>query len=125
MVSRDALRGNPDRRMRLLIGPRPAVHVFEVIVLALEGEGAGLGPGLHDQIVRLVEAVVGFRRVRARGMIFGADAAHETGDQPAAGDVVEHGEFFGDHERIVQQRQRAAEHGDLARSSCGARARRP
>ena len=100
--------------MRLLIGPRPAVDVFKVIILALEGEGAGLGPGLHDEIVRLLEALVGFRRVHAGGIILGPDAAHEAGDEAAGGDVVEHGEFFGDHERIVEQRQRAAEHGDLA-----------
>ena len=47
-------------------------------------------------------------------MIFGADPAHEAGDEAAARDVVEHREFLGDHERVVHQRQRPAEHGDRA-----------
>ena len=46
-------------------------------------------------------------------MIFGADAAHEAGDDAAVRDVVEHRVFFRDIQRIVDQRQRAAEDRDL------------
>ena len=46
-------------------------------------------------------------------MILGADAAHEAGNDAAAGEVVEHREFFGDGQRIVHQRQRAAENRDV------------
>jgi hypothetical protein len=46
-------------------------------------------------------------------VIFGADAAHEAGDEAPARQVVEHRVFFGDHQRIVHQRQRAPENGDL------------
>src|ERR1700722_4951984 len=48
----------PDRRMRLLERSRPHVHIFEAVVLALEAERTGLGPGLHHEIMRLVEALV-------------------------------------------------------------------
>ncbi len=62
--------------------------------------------------MRLLEAPVRFRRIGAEGMILRADAAHEAGDQPPARDVVEHGVFLGHHQRIVEQRQRTAEHCD-------------
>jgi hypothetical protein len=35
-------------------------------------------------------------------MIFGADAAHESGDQSPAREIVEDRVFFRDHERIVE-----------------------
>jgi hypothetical protein len=82
-------------------------------MLALEREWAGLGPGLHDQVVRLLEALVGEERIDAGRMVFVADAAHETGDDAAARQVVEHRELFGDVNRVVHQRQRAADDGDL------------
>ena len=96
--------------------------------MPLKGERAGLGPGPHDQVVRLGEALLRIGRIDAGGMIFGADAAHEAGDDAAAGEVVEHRVFFGDVQRIVHQRQRAAEDGDLgvldaARQRAGEHAR--
>ena len=38
--------------MRILIGARPHVHVFEVIVLTLESKGPGFSPCPDDQIMR-------------------------------------------------------------------------
>ncbi len=113
MVLLRALRRNPDRRMRRLVGPRPRVHVVEVIVLADIVERAGLGPGADDQVMRLGEALLRQARIDAHGVILGADAAHEARDEAAAREVVEHRVFFGDHQRIVHQRQRAAEDRDL------------
>ena len=107
------LRRNPDRRMRRLVRPRPRVHVVEVVVLAGVLERAGLGPGADDQVVRLRKALLREARVDAHGVIFGADAAHEARDDAAAREIVEHRVFFGDHQRIVHQRQRAAEDRDL------------
>ncbi len=52
------LRGDPDRRPWLLIGARPGVHVFEIVVLAFEGERPDFSPRAYDQVVRLVEAVM-------------------------------------------------------------------
>ncbi len=99
--------------MRLLVRPRPHVHILEVIVLALEGERARLGPRLHHEVVRLLEALVRVGRVGAHRVVFGADAAHHAGDQPAAGDAVDHGVLFGDVERMLAQAERIAEDRDL------------
>ena len=126
--ARRALRRNPDRRMWVLIRSRPRVHIVEVIVLALVGERPGLGPGAHDHVVRLAEALLRDHRIDPHGMVFGADAAHETGDEAAAGEVVEHGVFFRHHQRIVQERQCAAEDRELcaldrARQGAGEHAR--
>ena len=106
-------RGRPDRRMRLLIGPRPHVHVLEVIVLALERERPRLGPGLHHEVVRLLEARVRDRRVDAHRVVLGADAAHHAGDQPPAGDAVDHGVLLGERERMLAQAEGVAEDRDL------------
>ncbi len=100
--------------MRLLIGPRPRVDVVELVIFSLERERTGLGPGAQDEIVRLDEAALRFGGIDAHRMIFGADAAHETGDQLAAGDVVEDGVFLGDHQRVVHQRQGPPQDRDAA-----------
>ena len=82
-------------------------------MLAREAERSGLGPGAHDEVMRLVEAVLRFRRVDAHRVIFGADAAHEAGDEAAARQIVEHRVFLGDDQRIVE---RAAARGRGPRS---------
>lgn len=61
----------------------------------------------------LVEAIVRLGGIFARRMVFRANATDEPGHKSSAGDVVEHGELFGDGKRIVQQRQSAAKHGNL------------
>ena len=63
--------------------------------------------------MRLGETLLRIGRIDAHGMIFGADAAHEARDQPPAREIVEDRVFFRDRERIVEQRQRAAEDRDL------------
>ena len=82
-------------------------------MVAVEGERAGLGPGPDDQIVRLVKPLMREIRVDPRGVVFRTDAAHEAGDDPALRQIVEHREFFRDVDRVVHQRQGAAEDRDL------------
>ena len=118
-----ALRRNPNRRVRLLVWTRPRVDVRKIVVLPAPVKGARFGPCAHDQIVGFAEAFVRERRVHVPGMIFGADPAHEPRDEAAARNVVEDREFFGDHERVVHQRQRAAEHGDRSLRAPRERAR--
>ena len=48
---------DPYGRVRLLQRTRPDVHVAQLGVLAVEAEGFGAGPRLHDQAVRLVVLV--------------------------------------------------------------------
>jgi hypothetical protein len=114
--------------MRRLVRARPGIHVFELIVLADVRERAGLGPRPHDEVVRLGVALLRIGGIDAHGMIFGPDAAHEARDHPPAREVVEDRVFLRDHERIVQERQRATEHGqlgalDAARQRAGENAR--
>src|SRR5205823_1269681 len=74
------------------------------------GPRGRLGPGPDDQIVRLVETLVREEWINARGMVFRADAAHEPGNDPPLRQIVEHRELFRDVDRIVDQRQGAAEY---------------
>ena len=114
MVSREPCDGNPDRRMRLLV--RAAATGSRTRSDSACPRTAN-GPGsVHACTIR---SCASWKRscdlagLAPQRMIFGADAAHEARDQPPAGDVVEHREFFRDDQRIVEQRQRAAEHRDL------------
>ena len=105
--------GHPDARIGLLQRHRPGVHHAVLVVPALEAEGAGLGPGADDQVVRLLEALAVVGRVDAGGELLLAAAAHEAGDQAALGNHVDHGQLFGEPDRVLRQRQRVAEHDDL------------
>ena len=102
----------PDRRVRLLQGPRPGVDVRQVEVLAVPGERAGLGPRLEDEIVRLPEAVARRARIDPVGVVLVPRAADETGDDPPAGHHVEHRDLLGDTHRVPVQRQRVPDHAD-------------
>src|SRR5437016_8733984 len=99
--------------MWLLVGPRPWIDVAELVVLAEKGKRPRLGPRSHDQVVRLGVALLRVSRIDAHGVILGADAAHETRDQPPAREIVEDRVFLRDHERIVDERQRATENCEL------------
>ena len=99
--------------MRLLIGARPGVHVFEVIVLALECEGACLGPCPNHQIMRFGMAFERKGRIGAHREIFAPDAAHHPGDETSAGDAIDHRVFFGERLRMFAQPECIAENGNL------------
>ena len=99
--------------MRALDRARPDVDVALLVEAAVEGEGVGVGPGAQDQVVRLVVAVAQQRRVLAVGVAgVHRRADREAGDQPSAGDHVDHGELFGHAGRRVVQRQRVAHDAD-------------
>ena len=112
--------GNPDRRVRFLEGTRPDINVADLIVLAVKVKRAGLGPGANDQIVRFAKARQRIRGVDAQGKVFVPDAAHETGNNTPAGHDIEHGDFFGDPQRVIAERQAVADHRYLhSRGSAG------
>ena len=74
---------HPHRRMRLLIGPRPDRDVLVGPELALVGE-LRLGPGLQDDLDRLLEARPRFRHRHAIDVVFARHAAGEARqDAPA------------------------------------------
>src|SRR5262249_24789667 len=108
-----AAAGDPYRRVRLLHRARPDVDVALLVVAAVEGDGAALGPGAHDEVVRLEIALAQHRRVLAigkAGVHRGAD--REAGDQPAAGDAIDHREFFRDPRWRIVEGERVAHHTD-------------
>ena len=108
-----AAAGDPYRRMRALDRARPDVDVALLVIAAVERERVRMLPGLHHQVVRLVIALAELARVLAVGeAVVHRRADREAGDQPAAGDAVDHREFFGDAGRRVVQRERVAHHAD-------------
>ena len=112
-----ALRRAPHRWMRLLERPRPRVHVVEAVEPAVEWERALFGPGAQDQLGGLVEALARVRRVDSGREVLRADAAHESRDDAAARDDVEHGNLLGDAQRVLAERQPVAEDRDLRSGS--------
>ena len=104
-----AAAGDPHRRVRLLHRARPYVDVALAVEAPVEREGVGLGPRPHHQVVGLVIAFAEQRRVLSVGVagIHGR-ADREAGDQAAAGDAVDHREFFGDPRRRVVEGEAVA-----------------
>jgi hypothetical protein len=106
--------GNPDRRMRPLVGLRPQIDVAQRIIFAIVLERAGLGPGALDQVHRFPELVASLRLrdVVVEGLGPAADC--EAGDQAASAHVIDHGIFFCHPQRIAVQGQEITENHDLA-----------
>ena len=105
--------GDPDLRVRVLERPRPGVHVAVLVVLTLPAEGAGCGPGLDHEVVRLLEA---FPVEGGLGVVrdaFAPTAADPAGDQPTLGDHVDLGQRLGQPEGVLPDRQDVAEQDDL------------
>src|SRR5215510_3829751 len=103
----------PHARIRLLQWKSPRIDDSVLIVRALPAEWSGHGPGLDDQVVSLFEALAVVSGVHASRELLLSAAAYEPGYEPALGDHVDHGEFFGEADRILGERQRIAEHNDL------------
>ena len=108
-----ALGRAPDRRVRLLVGAGPEIDVFEMVVLALEGERPLLGPGADDEVMRLVEAVMREGRVGAHRIVLAADAADHAADQPPARDAVDHRVLFGERQRMLADAEGRSDDGEL------------
>ena len=76
-------------------GYNPRIHRPEVVVLALPAERAGRSPGFHNQVMRFVETLPVVNRVGVGGPTLLAKAPDKPANHPAAGDAVNHGDFFG------------------------------
>ena len=77
-------------------------------MLAFPSKRAWGRPRLHYQVVGFLEPLPVVHRVGIGGPGFGASAAHETGDQPSAGNHVNFGQLLGQAEGIVVNGQRIA-----------------
>ncbi len=99
---------DPDRRMRLLDRPRPQRHVLVGMELALEGEDL-LGPGPAHDLEAFVEPGAGLGHGHAVGAVLALGAAGDAGDQPPIRQAVQHGQLFGQPQRVVQREQVAVD----------------
>ena len=106
-----AAAGDVDRRMRLLQGLRPDIDVAQLGIAAVEGERRVLVPRPHDQLMRLGIFLARQRRNLSVGVVrVHRGANRKAGNEPSAGDIVQHGEFLGDADRRIVERDRVAEH---------------
>ncbi len=86
----------PDRRMRLLIRPRPHIDLTLVNPFAFVVERPVMGgPGFLDKINRFPKPLGRLGRITVRRKQFIRHTAHETALQPAIGNVIDHGHFLG------------------------------
>src|SRR6185312_16844112 len=84
----------PDWRVRPLNGTRPDVDIALLVIAAVERERLRLRPGFKQKVVRLEIPLPQLARVLAVGeTIVHRRADRETGDQPPAGNHIDHGEF--------------------------------
>ena len=111
MVSFEPVNGTHTGGCGCVIGPRPDRDVLVGPELALVGE-LRLGPGLEDDLDRLLEARPRFRHRHAIDVVFARHAAGEAGQDAPARHGVGHRQLLGDAERIVQRHQ-IAEHQEL------------
>ena len=104
--------GPPDRRVRLLIGTRPRVHVAVVPVLPLPTEGLVRDPGPDDQIVGLAHPLASVCGIDVAGVHLGRDATHHPDDDPAPRHAVDHRELLRRAHRVVPNGQGNTDEGD-------------
>ena len=77
-------------------------------MLALVTPRAGPGPGLHYEVMGLVEHLPVIGRVGIIKELLATRPAHPAGDQATARDQINLGQLFGHAERMLQRRQRIA-----------------
>src|SRR5262249_37747465 len=81
----------PHARIGLLQGQGPGIDDAVLIVRSSPAEWTGHRPGLHDQVMRLLEALAVVCGVHAGRELLLAAAAHEPGHEPTLRDHVDHG----------------------------------
>ena len=92
----------------------PHRHGAVLIVPAFPAKGLGLGQGLENQVHPLQKPGPALCGIHAVHLVFGHDASHERGDDPPAGENVQHPDFLGGSNGI-EQRQQLAQEGDFGR----------
>ena len=109
---RAARAGKPHRRVRLLHRHHPRIDHPVRPVLPFPAERAGRRPALHNQVVGLLKARPVFRGRVAGVQRLHRRAPHKTGYDAPAADAVQHRDFLGHLDRIVD-RNHIPQHGDL------------
>src|SRR4029450_1029094 len=99
--------------MGLLDWEAPGINEAIMEVFALVTERARLGPRLDHDFMRFVEVLAVEGGVSVGGELFAAATAHPPGDEPAAGDHINHAELFGEAQWVAHHRQRVAQEDDF------------
>jgi len=90
---------------------RPAVHITQLVVLAVEGKRFVFGPSSNDEFMGLVVFVASQRRDLAIGEVRVHRCAYrEAGDQTSSRDAVEHRELFSHANRWVVESDGITDH---------------
>ena len=96
--------GDPHRRPGLLHRAGPDRDVLARPEAPLEGE-ALLSPGARDHVVGFLKPRAGFRQGNVVHRIFAGNARREAGDDAPVRHAVEHGELFGEPQRLMQRQE--------------------
>ncbi len=99
--------------MRFLERQHPRIHEAVVEMFALPSKRTGPRPRRDYQVVRLVEVFAVVRGIGVIGELLAACPAHPSRHQPPAGDHIDHREFFGQAQRIRDDRRRITQQHDL------------
>src|SRR5258708_4554843 len=99
---------DPDRRVRLLYRTRPHRDIVVGPVFALVGEHL-LGPGAGDDVVGLFEALARLGERHVVHLVFAQDAAGEAGNEAPVRQAIDHRQFLGEAQRLVQRHQIAGD----------------
>ena len=98
---RAAESGEPDGWVGFLHREHPRVHRSIMVILAFVAERTRLGPALDDEVVGFFESVPVLWRSDSTLQGFNRRAAHESGDDPATRDTVQHGNLFRHADGII------------------------
>ena len=104
--------GEPNVRVGLLHGQHPGVDRPVLVIFPLITERPRRGPALDDEIVRLLKPPPVLRGVNAGLQGLDGPPAYEAGDDPAPGIAVQHGDFFGHPDGVIDGDD-VAQDGDL------------
>ncbi len=100
-------------RARLLDRPRPEIYVAQLGVAAVEGKRLALGPCAQNQFVGFAVFLARERGDLAVAKIRVHRGAHrKSSHKTSAGNAVQHGEFLGDAQRWIVERDGCAKHHD-------------
>ena len=102
--------------VRFLQRQSPWVDDTILKMLAFPAERSRSRPGCENHIMGLFEALTIVGWIDIIGQTLYPTATHKTRDQTAARDAVDHGQFFGETQRIIDHWQGISQHDDLGTS---------
>src|SRR5262245_16150589 len=100
-------------RVRFLQRQGPRVDHTILKMLAFPAERSRPRPGRQNHIMGFFEALTIVGWIDIIGQTLYPTTTHKARDQTAARDAVDHGQFFGETQRVIDDWQRVPQHDDL------------